>query len=70
MTNQPLENMAVPAMLQMPAQVPPIDRGVMPAGTSGDTAGVEADILANPLWEDFASYRTPPWGLGRPMIVS
>ncbi|WP_329583253.1 hypothetical protein [Streptomyces sp. NBC_01361] len=67
MTNQPLENMADPAMLQMPAQVPPIDRGVMSAGTGGDTAGVEADILAHPFWED--SWRPSPWSLS-PMIVS
>ncbi|WP_121751239.1 hypothetical protein [Streptomyces sp. E2N166] len=58
MTNQPLESMAAPAMLQVPAQVPPIDRGIMPAGTGGDSAGVEADIL---MGDDPNPFRLPPW---------
>lgn len=66
MTNQPLETVAVPAMLQMPAQVPPVDRGMAPAGAGGDTAGVEADILS--VWDDWDGYRPLPWKA--PLIVS
>ncbi|MFD8197864.1 hypothetical protein [Streptomyces wuyuanensis] len=35
------------ALLQTPRQAPPIDRtAAMPAGTHGDTPGVEANIVA------------------------
>jgi hypothetical protein len=53
-------------MLQMPTQAPPIDRGIMPSGTGGDTASVEADIL--PIWDDWGGYHPLPWM--SPLIVS